>query len=173
MSTVDSIIDAILAAEGGFVNHPDDRGGPTKYGITASTLSWWRNAPVTPLEVEHLTEAEARAIYHDRYIVQPGFLSLPEPLRTVTVDWAVLSGPETAVRGIQRALGVPVDGKLGPVTISAARAVRARTAAVRVCAEQARQIGRIISNDHSQAVFAAGWMNRLADKLVAAEGDAA
>lgn len=28
------IIDAILRAEQGYVDHPDDRGGPTNHGIT-------------------------------------------------------------------------------------------------------------------------------------------
>ena len=32
--TVDQMIDDILRREGGYVNHPADKGGPTKYGIT-------------------------------------------------------------------------------------------------------------------------------------------
>ncbi len=32
--TKDEIFNAILGKEGGYVNHPDDKGGPTNWGIT-------------------------------------------------------------------------------------------------------------------------------------------
>lgn len=35
--TKDDIFNAILGKEGGYVNHPDDKGGPTNWGITQST----------------------------------------------------------------------------------------------------------------------------------------
>ncbi len=31
---VDELIEALIEREGGYSNHPSDRGGPTKYGIT-------------------------------------------------------------------------------------------------------------------------------------------
>ena len=31
---VDELIDELIEREGGFVSHPADRGGPTRYGIT-------------------------------------------------------------------------------------------------------------------------------------------
>lgn len=34
MKSKDEIFDAVLGKEGGYVNHPDDKGGPTKWGIT-------------------------------------------------------------------------------------------------------------------------------------------
>lgn len=37
--TVEEIIEGIIHKEGGYVNHPNDRGGPTKYGVTQKTLS--------------------------------------------------------------------------------------------------------------------------------------
>ena len=35
--TKDEIFNAILEKEGGYVNHPDDKGGPTNWGITQVT----------------------------------------------------------------------------------------------------------------------------------------
>jgi lysozyme family protein len=65
MNAIDTILDEIIRREGGYVNHPADRGGPTKYGITAQTLGRWRklDRPATATEVKALTETEARAIY--------------------------------------------------------------------------------------------------------------
>ena len=31
---IDQLIDELIAREGGYTNHPADRGGPTRYGIT-------------------------------------------------------------------------------------------------------------------------------------------
>lgn len=32
--TIDDLIDAVIDREGGYVHHPADRGGPTRWGIT-------------------------------------------------------------------------------------------------------------------------------------------
>ncbi len=117
--SIDALIDDILVREGGFVDHPADRGGPTHYGITQATLSRWRQQPVTVQDVQALTLEEARAIYRHDYIERPGFLRIPdERLRALLVDWGVHSGPQTAIRALQRVLGVRLDGVLGPQTLA-------------------------------------------------------
>ena len=40
--TDDAILEGVLVREGGFADHPADRGGATRYGITAATLGSWR-----------------------------------------------------------------------------------------------------------------------------------
>jgi|GEM_PF-4548155 len=52
MQTVLTLIDRLIDREGGFVDHPADRGGPTKYGITLRTLSKWRGYPCSREDVE-------------------------------------------------------------------------------------------------------------------------
>ena len=37
--TADQIIEGILGKEGGYVDHPSDKGGPTRWGITQTTAS--------------------------------------------------------------------------------------------------------------------------------------
>jgi len=162
--TTDDIINDIIRREGGFVDHPADRGGPTKYGITQSTLAEWRGRPVTKKDVEALTVDEARRIYRSNYIDKPGFAALPEPLRGLVVDTAVHSGVKTAVRLLQKALGGPaMDGILGPVTMAAVRGANYSWLYRKVLAERIRYLGEVITVRPANAVFAKGWMARMAE----------
>lgn len=165
--TVD-VIGRILKSEGGFVSHPNDKGGPTNFGITAARLGDWRKLgrPATVEEVKSLTQEEARKIYEAWYIRQPRFDRIQDDyLRTVVVDCGVLHGPGRAAQWLQEALGVTRDGKLGPQTFDALAAQDARRVAHRVLACRFRQIGQVVSRDTTQVVFLAGWLNRAAELL--------
>jgi lysozyme family protein len=168
---IQHLLDDILRREGGYVNHPADRGGPTKYGITAATLGEWRKLgrPATADEVLQLTEDEARQIYYSRYVVLPRLSVVQDPkLLALLVDTAVHSGPSTAVSFLQRALGVKADGVIGPETRRALDRTPPEEVYRRVLAERLRFIGKIITRNPSQAVFASGWLNRLAEFVEAA-----
>lgn len=89
---IQPILNDILRREGGYVNHPADRGGPTKYGITASTLGEWRKLgrTATEEEVQALTEQEARQIYFTNYVQRPGLdVIQDQKLLGLLVDTAV------------------------------------------------------------------------------------
>lgn len=168
--SIDEIIDGILDREGGYVDHPADKGGPTKFGIKLATLSSWRgpNSVVTSADVEKLNETEARNIYRKLYVQDPGFEALQsDKLRTIMVDCGVLHGPKRAIEMLQQALGDNnPDGILGPVTLGLANASDESKLAIRLLAERAEKFGRIISRDPTQAVFAHGWLRtRVSDFL--------
>jgi lysozyme family protein len=162
--SIDKIIDDIIQREGGFVDNPADRGGPTKYGITQATLAEARGRSVTRDDIAALTVGEARAIYRRKYVDEPGFASIPDPLLGLVVDTAVHSGVKAAVLMLQKALGVaPVDGILGPATKAAMQRAGTDLLYRRFLAERIRYLGEVIRSRPANAVFAAGWMNRVAD----------
>lgn len=160
---IDDLIDAILAREGGYVHHPDDRGGPTKFGITADTLRAWRRKPVDTRDVKELTRQEAGEIYRALYIERPNFDRIADPsLRHLVVDAGVHAGPVRAARWLQDAVGVGQDGIVGPVTLQALDASDPAIVYRKVLSSRARFYGQIITRHREQAGFAAGWLARLA-----------
>ncbi|WP_017941704.1 glycoside hydrolase family 108 protein [Thioalkalivibrio sp. ALE6] len=160
---VDQLIDRILEREGGFVDHPDDRGGPTNMGITQGTLSEYFGRQATVDEVRKLRQDTARAIYRDRYWHKPGFhsLELPTALADMVLDAGVHHGPYQATRMLQRAAGTTDDGIIGPLTQEAVLTSDLIPLAAGFLAERAEFFGQLITRDPSQAAFAHGWMRRL------------
>ena len=158
-----AIINDILRREGSsYMNHPADKGGPTKYGITQATLSEFRRVPALPGDVAALTENEAREIYSRKYIIDPGMDRIAdEKLAALAIDSGVNHGPGRVIRWLQEIVGVHVDGILENQTEDAINTMNPKTVFKKLLARRVRFYGEIISRDHSQAVFAAGWMNRV------------
>ena len=161
--TIYETIDSIIDREGGYVDHPADRGGPTKYGVTQATLSAYRSHPVTVTEVQALTLQEARQIYYDRYWIKSGFadLNIATPVQDLLLDTAIHHGVSGATKLLQKAVGAKPDGVAGPITKATVNAMRSDKLAAAMVAERVAKLGRIITDNPTQAAFAAGWMNRM------------
>ena len=102
--TLDDMIAAVIRREGGYVDHPADRGGPTKYGITQATLSGWLGRAASANDVANMSEATARDIYKANYFIKPGFDAIPDPaLQALMFDFGVNSGPAAATKALQTA----------------------------------------------------------------------
>jgi len=86
----------------------------TKYGISAGSYP--------DLDIKNLSLAEAKAIYWTDYWSPVGGEKLPWPWALPAFDCAVNQGLGIAKRLMQDALGVMVDGDLGPRTLAAAAA---------------------------------------------------
>lgn len=128
----DRIIAGIVAREGGYVDHPSDRGGPTCWGITEAVAraNGWTGA------MRDLPRPVAEDIYRRRYWTGPGFdqvAAVSPRLAEELADTGVNMGPALAALWLQRWLTalnrggrdypdlVP-DGRIGPVTTAALRA---------------------------------------------------
>lgn len=108
----DRVFSLLLGHEGGYVDDPNDRGGETKYGISK------RSYP--KVDIRGLTLEGAKAIYAADYWRPIRGDELPIGLALLVFDSAVNNGVGAAIRWLQRAAGVPVDGVFGPRTIAAA-----------------------------------------------------
>ena len=64
-----ALIDALIEREGGYVNHPADKGGPTCFGITEAVA----RAHGYSGSMRQLPRDEAAAIYRRLYWLRPRF----------------------------------------------------------------------------------------------------
>ena len=166
---VKDLIDDVLKKEGGYVNHPADKGGPTNFGITQATLSRFLERAATVEDVKNLDVETARDIYELRYYRQPRIDKLPEAIQAFVFDSAVNHGPRRAIRFVQEVCNdagfgpLTPDGLMGPKTKAVAEACyEALGDWMLVALVEERQMFyvNIVTNNNSQLVFLKGWLNR-------------
>ena len=145
--TDEQILDRILVHEGTeYVNDPDDPGGCTKFGITRQTLQEWRGRLTTCQDVRELQEAEARQIYHARYIKPFG--GVDPAIKPQVVDIAVNSGVLTA-----RTLLALAEQETG------------QSLTTRLFHQRMKHYVRIVKAHPVRAKFLPGWLNRSVEYL--------
>jgi len=99
-----------LQWEGGYSNDLDDPGGATNFGIT--------QADMPDTDIRSLTEPQAVQYYYEHYW-KPLYSQIQSQLVANKIfDMGVNLGIGTAVKLLQEALGVPVDGQFGPNTLA-------------------------------------------------------
>lgn len=135
MLSVRAIAEDIVTREGGFVDDPDDPGGPTNFGVTIHTmralgLDLDGDGHVDVRDVQLMTRAQAVAIFIEHYFARPGIGRLPAALQPSVFDMYVNAGAN-AVRILQRLLremghDLAVDGRIGPLTARAAHGAMAQ-----------------------------------------------
>lgn len=174
MKTIEEVINDVLAQEGGYVNDPNDKGGPTKYGISL------RYARGIGLDLNHdgetdlddillVTREEAIVLYFDDFYFGPRINRLPEPIQPQMVDIAVNSGPPRAIIMLQKTLNrchgyeLDEDGVMGPST---------RRCAEEVCDGEWERLNNnlvdvrsafyrnLAARDERQGKFLRGWLRR-------------
>lgn len=97
--------------EGGYINDKDDRGGETNMGITKKYYP--------DEDIKNLTRERANAILYRDYWLKYKINTLPAEISDIVFDDAVVQGPGTAIKNLQKALKVKADGIIGPQTLNA------------------------------------------------------
>jgi len=181
---IDRLLDDLIEREGGFVDHPADRGGATCYGVTEAVARahGYRGA------MRHFPRDEALSIYRRLYWLRPRFDQVARRAPRIAAelfDTGVNMGPAVAATFLQRALTalnrngkdfadlVP-DGRVGPATLAAldsflaARGARGgETVLLRALeALQGERYLRLAERRPANEAFLYGWLaNRIGTVL--------
>lgn len=170
------LIDRLIKREGGYVDHPFDPGGPTKYGVTQIAIDDYNRlmaleggAPLQKVPAA-IDRADAEAV-HRKILSSYHFDQIQDYLtREHVFDMATNHGPGRSILLLQEALNgngypVSVDGVLGPETRDALHAAvtdvasrrRLNNELVRLREEFYRKLVRQVP---SKKTFEKGWLDR-------------
>lgn len=155
------IVHLVINSEGGYVNHPRDKGGPTKYGIAWNYNSGYLKSQFSmnvPTDVQKLTWKQAQQLYYDRYWLPSGAKGITDvDLAYIHFDCAVNAGVGRAALCLSRLSKDPrhYDGAGG----------KNRTLFMSLFLEYTAQRLRFYASARDRDVFLAGWVNRMAEVI--------
>jgi lysozyme family protein len=170
-------IDGVIEREGGYTDHPNDKGGKTNFGITESVARAYGYQG----DMRDLPEATARDIYLKRYWLDPkldAVFAVSPLIAEEMLDTGVNMGPGVAGKFLQRALNhlnrqakdypdVVVDGRVGAITVQALkdllrkRGKDGESVVFRMLnAQQSVRYMEITEANVSQEEFAFGWQSQ-------------
>jgi lysozyme family protein len=147
----------LLGHEGGYVNHPDDPGGETNWGVTKVVA---RQHGYEGL-MKDMPVGVAKAVYRKSYWDAVQADDLPPAIRYAVFDAAVNSGVGTSIRWLQQAVGTTADGALGPKTLAAINEVNPDGLLRRMLAKRLTAM----TSMSGWPSFSKGWARRVATLL--------
>lgn len=161
-TTFDIAIERTLRWEGGYVNHPNDPGGETNFGISK------RSYPT--VNIKELTLDAAKEIYRKDYWLKE-YEELPFLVAIKVFDMAVNMGHQQANRLLQvstnhilQSQPIAVDGFIGPKTLAAIESIEDTQLLLReIRAQQAKFYATLAINNPARRTFLLGWMRRAVD----------
>ena len=164
-------IDRVIKVEGGYVNHPNDPGGSTNWGITQRTLDEYMDRlGADSFPVQFLAKYQARDIYRQRYW-KPMRLSeiRHDTIAYALFDQGVNQGPRTAIRRAQFVINYAFrpdtrlveDGLIGPKTIAAINDLGGETNFVIEYVKQSQlYYVKLARRNPGLIAFLKGWIKR-------------
>lgn len=163
MTHFERAIEIVLQSEGRYSNDPRDPGGETNYGISdrrdgkIDGLVDVTGNGAGDVPVADLTREQAIVIYKREYWDKLRLDEMPWPINLYVFDTAVNQGLSVAPRILQKALGVPQDGVLGRVTMSALERANTTHLAFLIMADRALRYTGTRNFD----TYGRGWLKRL------------
>lgn len=153
MANFEHAIDKVIAHEGGYVDHPDDPGGETKYGISR------RSYP--DVDIKNLKLEEAKDIYRQDFWDRiKGDAIQSQDVASNLFDYAVNAGTRRAVRTVQRLTGAAQDGIVGPQTLAAINSQDGLNLNLRLVLARVDFYTEIAARRAELRTFLVGWLRR-------------
>ena len=166
MAQIENLLPVILHWEGGYVNDPVDRGGPTNKGVTLDTwkrLGYDKNDDeiIDEEDLKLLTQQDFRSIllvYWNRWKADQ---IVSQPLANILVDWVWGSGKYGIILP-QKILGVQPDGVVGRLTLQALNNhPNSKQLFDEIKQERVAHIERICQSRPANLRFRKGWLRRI------------
>lgn len=168
MSNFDKAIEVVLKHEGGLIDHPNDPGGLTNFGIS----SRWARGANLKLDIRSLSKEDAVKLYRVYFWDYYDMVRIrDEKLATKVFDTLVNVGPSQTFKFLQRALRsfgyshVVDDGAFGPITNNAITMAIPNDILYAFRSEQAGFYRLLAAMDSSKLVFLKGWLRRAYDEI--------
>jgi len=157
---------AVLAHEGGYVNHPRDPGGATNLGVTIGTakrlgLDVDGDGDTDIVDIKLLKPADAGKVYRAEYWNRVKGDQLPAGVDYAVFDFAVNSGVSRASIYLQEIVGVAPDGRIGPLTLQAVEQWDSVALVEALCGKRMSFLKRL----STWSTFGKGWSSRVTGVL--------
>lgn len=153
----------ILNLEGGVSHHPADRGGLTNLGVTQGTYDLYLKSKGLPAaDVREISRETATEVYRSMFWEPAACPFLTWRLGLLHFDTAVQRGAVKANRMLQQIIGVKPDGMIGPQTLQVIAIAEEESILRNYLRDRERHYEQRVAEAPDQAVFLAGWRNRLA-----------
>ena len=160
MASAEILKPFILSWEGGYVNHPNDKGGPTNKGITIGTFRSVYGSKKTVDDLKNLTDVQWLYIFEKKYWNRWQASQInSQAIANLLVDWVWGSGI-WGIKYAQRILGVVDDGIVGPKTLAALNSQESSTLFAKLW-KRRKEHFEACAKKPGQSIFLKGWMNRL------------
>ena len=162
MADAKKLIPFIVKWEGGFANHPNDKGGATNKGITIATFRHFFGSGATVEQLKAMTDEQWETVFRKGFWNPfKGDEIKNQSIANICVDWAWGSGATTAIKQVQRLLGVAADGVVGNITLGAINNAEPEKLFEKIKSARLAFVEAIVKRDASQQVFLKGWRNRI------------
>lgn len=163
--------------EGGFQNMAADTANycdgkliGTNHGVSAIGYKQAFGRCPTVAEMKALTIQQAADVFKVQYWdAVKGDQIKNQSIAELVADWAWGSGPTTAIRLVQRTLGLTADGVIGSQTLAALNGRNSAAIFAKLHAAREQHFRSIAAASPAKAQFLKGWLNRLESFIY--EGD--
>lgn len=158
MSRFSDCLSFVLKEEGGWADDPKDPGGATMKGVTLAVYEQFKGRHASKAELRAISDEDLAAIYRQGYWDNLRCDDLPPGVDLVAFDAAVNSGPARSAKWLQRAVLVPDDGAIGPVTIKVVNGMNRAQVINAACDQRLAFLRSLPTFSH----FGKGWTARVA-----------